>query len=371
MFKLSVSAISIVYCLIFSLALLSCQSKRHKILIGTYTTNESEGIYLCSFDEGKEVLTLDGLAAKTENPSYLAITKSGDHIFAVNETRDGNVTSFNRDGNRLVQSGISTINGEHPCYIDISPDQQFIAVANYTSGNFSTIRLTKDGNLDSSPVSWQHTGKGTDSTRQEAPHAHCAKWVDKSSFLIADLGIDRILPYRIDNDSKLEKVSEGTKMKDGCGPRHIVFHPHQDIVYAACELSNEVAVLEFDPVSFKLISKQYASTLPTDFDGSNTNADLHVSPDGKYLYVSNRGHNSIAAFKIMDNGQLNPTGHFPTRGEKPRNFTILPGGKHLLVANQDSNNIVAFRINSEDGSLEFTGSEIKVSSPVCLKSFNN
>ncbi len=366
MIRYPLSVVFLVLFSVFTQLLFSCQPEKHQLLIGTYTSGESEGIYLCSFDERNEELLFEGLMAKAENPSYLTVSEHGERIFAVNEIREGLVTTFQWDGTQLKQTGTSPVEGDHPCYVDISPDQRYIAVANYTSGNFSVIRPNENGSMEA-PVSWQHTGRGVDSMRQKGPHAHCAKWLDENSLLIADLGIDQIIPYRIEQETRIVKVNDGIKMNAGCGPRHIVFHPFGDLVYATCELSNEVAVMELDPEGLKLTTVQYISTLPEDFIGVNTNADLHITPDGKYLYVSNRGHNSIAAFRIMDSGKLEPLGHFSTRGEKPRNFIILPGGKHLLVANQDSNNIVAFRI-MKDGSLEFTGSEIAVSSPVCLKS---
>ncbi len=369
MIKLPVHFVPVIFCVVFTLLLLSCQPGKHKILVGTYTAGESEGIYLCSFDENREVLSLDGLVANVTDPSFLTVTERGDHVYAVSETWGGSVLSFTWDGTQLVQNGSKPAKGDHPCYIDINSDQSLIAVANYSSGNFSVIKSMEDGSLQGDPVSWQHTGKGTDTTRQKGPHAHCAKWVGNKALLIVDLGIDYIIPYTVDDDLKITKVNEGIKMKEGCGPRHIVLHPFRNIVYATCELSNEVAVMEFDPQSLELTAIQYISTLPRGFSGSNTNADLHITPGGKYLYASNRGHDSLAAFRITGTGQLESVGHFPVRGEKPRNFTILPGGKHLLVANQDSDNIVAFRINSTDGSLEFTGSEIEVPSPVCLKSF--
>lgn len=349
------------------LCFFSCQPEQQRILVGTYTSGNSEGIYLGSFNGGEGTLTLEGVVAKTQNPSFLAVTDNGQYVFAVGETSGGTVTAFQWEGAQLRQIGQRPTGGAGPCHVDISPDQRFVAVANYSGGNFSVLTKNDNGELDLEIATIQHSGRSVDSTRQQGPHAHCVKWIGERVLLVVDLGIDRIIPYRIDESGQVVALNQGIKMQGGCGPRHVVAHPGKDILYATCELSNEMAVMNMNPENYELEVLQYISTLPENFTEFSKNADLHLTPDGRYLYASNRGHESLAAFKVLEDGKLESVGYFPVRGKHPRNFMIMPDGRHLLVANMNSNNIVVFRINATDGSLEFTGSEIEVPMPVCLK----
>ena len=352
---------------------LSCQEQSAKkpemtnFYLGTYTNGPSEGIY-------KYVLTNDGrlqdlgLMAKAENPSFLAFDKSRNYLLAVNEVSNENsvgyVSSFKISTDSLIFLDKKPTGGAHPCHITSNSDG-FIVVANYSGGNMGLLQIKEEGQLSDLLDVQQHEGSGSHS-RQEAPHAHSG-WFDNDGGLISvDLGTNQLWLSKIDKDSLKFKPEEPPTfdMEDSAGPRHLTFHPDQSWVYVINELTSSVSLVYKDKDGYKI--QQTISTLPPAFTEYNVCADIHISADGKFLYASNRGHNSIAMFAVEEaTGQLTAIGHESTRGATPRNFSLSPDGNFLLVANQDSNNIVSFSRSIENGLLTFVD-EIQAPTPVCI-----
>lgn len=335
--------------------------------VGTYTSGESEGIYKYAINKDG-ILQKIGLAAETNNPSYLAKSNDGKTLLAVDETDDGGtgfVKSYRIENDSLIYLSTSKTGGAHPCFVTINLDNE-VLVANYTGGNIAAYKIDNQNGLTNLLAVQQHFGKGT-TERQEAPHAHSAYFhPSKNEIITADLGTNELW-FSTYNDS--EKSFEFTKqekikMADGAGPRHIAFHPSKNWFYAINELNNTVSLIVEN--ENKYIVKNAFSILPEDFKGNSYAADIHISADGKFLYASNRGHNSIAIFEIDPlNGNLQILDFESTKGNWPRNFALSPDGDFLLVANEKSSNIVSFKRNKKNGKLSFI-TEIKAPNPVCI-----
>jgi len=372
------------YYLIAILALMSCtnQTKNEKkdaeinkitelpFYLGTYTDGESksEGIYkFVLLSDGK--LKQIGLAAKTISPSFLAYSADKNFVVAVNEISENNVGSvelYKIEGDSLVFVNKQSTGGAHPCYVGVNA-QNYVVAANYTGGNVGLLQITKENKLSELLNIQQHKGKGT-TPRQEKPHAHSA-WFDASGFeLIAvDLGTNELWFSHLDTLSKKLKPTKQNKlaMAEAAGPRHLCFHPNTKWIYVVNELNSTISHLEKNNAENYEI-KNSISTLPTNYKEPNTCADIHISADGKFVYASNRGHNSIAIFKVNEqNGDLTFVAHESTKGNGPRNFALSPNGDFLLVANQKTNNIVSFGRNANTGLLTFVH-EIEAPTPVCI-----
>jgi 6-phosphogluconolactonase len=320
-----------------------------------------------------------GLAAETANPSFLTVSPNQRFLYAVNELTEylgassGAVTAFAIDHatGRLSHLNELASRGSDPCYISFDKTGKYVLVANYTGGSISVFPVSQDGHLQHASSFVQHQGKGSNPERQEGPHAHWIEATPDNRFvLVADLGLDEILVYRFDVKSGTLTPNDPpfAKTNAGAGPRHVSFHPNGKSVYVINELASTITVFAFDSSQGTLKSLQAVSTLPVDFKGTNDTAEIHIHPNGKFLFASNRGHDSIAVFAIDQNtGKLSLTGDFPTGGKTPRNFEFDPDGTHLLVANQDSGNIVTFVIDQQNGRLTTTGQELKVPSAVSLR----
>ena len=348
------------------------------LYVGTYTTGKSEGIYLYRLNltsgELKHVSTTKGVV----NPSFLALAPSRRYLYAVNEVGDfggkksGAVSSFAVDQStgelRLLNQQSSL--GADPCYVDVATGGQVVLIANYTGGNVTIFPVERDGSLGSATDMKQARGSSVNRERQEGPHAHCIVLDPSNRFAYScDLGTDKIMIFRFDtrNGKLLPAEPPWVQVKPGTGPRHLAFHPSGRYVFVLNELSSTVTAFARDPEKGSLKELQTLTVLPKDFTGTNTGADIHVSPDGRFVYCSNRGHDSIAIFAIDRRGGLATVGHESTRGSTPRNFAIDPTGDFLLVANQKSDNIVVFRLDQRTGRLSSTGQTAQVPSPVCLK----
>lgn len=350
------------------------------VYVGTYTAGKSEGIYLYRLQLSSGELQRVGVTSGAVNPSYLTLTKDRRFLYAVNELTEfkglqsGAVSAYavNQETGDLRFLNQQPSMGGAPCYITATETNRFVLVANYVGGNVAVLPMRSDGRLgEASDVKQFQGASHVNPERQEAPHAHCIV-LDRSNrhAYACDLGTDRVMSYRFDAvRGKLAPASAAlTQVKPGAGPRHLVFHPRAHYAYIVNELDATVSVFAHDAAQGTLREVQTLPTLPADFKGENTSADIHVSPDGRFLYCSNRGHDHIAAFKINErNGTLTLISHEPTRGRTPRNFAIDPTGTFLLVANQNSDTINTFRLDPMTGKLNFTGYVADVPSPVCLK----
>jgi 6-phosphogluconolactonase len=349
--------------------------------VGTYTQegSTSKGIYAYRFDPGTVQLTSIGLAAETTNPSFLAVHPNHRFLYAVNEIgnyegqKSGAVSAFAIDkatGKLTLLNQVAS-GGADPCYIIVDKGGKFVLVANYTGGSIAAFPIKEDGSLDKPSAFIQHTGHGTNPKRQEAPHAHSIDLSPDNRFAIVDdLGLDETLVYKFDSAKGSLTLNDPpfAKAEPGAGPRHFALHPSGKFGYVINEMGSTVSVFQYDAANGVLHPVQTVSTIPKDFTALNESAEIEVHPSGKFLYASNRGHDSIAVFAIDPNkGTLTLIEYVPTKGESPRNFAIDPTGRLLFAANEKSDNIVEFRINAQTGRLAPTGKVLDISQPVCIK----
>lgn len=335
--------------------------------VGTYTEGESEGIYRYSLNETGGLERI-GLAAQSENPSFLAITADRQYLVAVNEIDNenkGSLESFKISGDSLIQLSNSQSGGAHPCFITVN-QAGFVLTANYTGGNVGLLRLDEQGQLTPLLAVDQHTGSGT-TDRQEAPHAHSAWFAPDGKMVISvDLGTNELWFSELDaKNQQLTPLAPPTlSMAPGAGPRHLAFHPNGNWIYVVNELDGTVSTVIKSKSDGYFVGPSI-STLPKAFTGSNTTADIHITPDGQFVYASNRGDDSIVMYSVNEDGSLNLLGHEDTRGEGPRNFALSPDEKYLLVANQYTNNLVSFERDPVTGRLSYV-EEIEAPTPVCI-----
>jgi 6-phosphogluconolactonase len=361
-------------------AVSSQNGKEQVIFIGTYTEPEqstSEGIYVYGMDPSTGKLTFKNVVKDLINPSYLAIHPQTGYIYAVHEKGTfegqpgGGVIALSVDpqtgDGRILNKQSSA--GEDPCYISVERTGRYALVANYSSGSVAMFPIQPDGTLDTPSHVVKHTGSSIHPERQDKPYAHCLLPDPTNTFAVAcDLGIDKLLIYRMDLDSGQLVNHAEISVTPGSGPRHLVFHPNGRLAYLVCELNSTVIAFSWDPAGGTFGEFQNLSTLPPGYDGRNLPADIHLTLDGKYLYVSNRGHDSLACYEIgPESGLLTLKHHSYTGGNEPRSFAIDPTGKFLLAANQNSNNIIPFLIDPGMGHLSRMGEDVKVSMPVCVK----
>jgi 6-phosphogluconolactonase len=334
--------------------------------LGTYTDGKSEGIY--KFNLQKDgTIALIGLAVKSTNPSYLAYSNEGSEIFAVNEIHpEGTVEAFKIAGDSLQLLSKSLSGGADPCFIRVNK-AGYVLVANYSSGTVGLLKQLPTGGLSALLNIQQHTGKGT-TERQQAPHAHSAWFLnDGNTIVSADLGTNQLWFSHIDTLQNILVYDEPTQlnMAKASGPRHIAFHPLEKWFYVINELSSTITLVQKNTSDF-FDTLSTVSTLPQDFKENNQCADIHITADGKFLYASNRGHNSIAIFSInQDNGQLSNLDFVSVHGDWPRNFSLSPNEDFLIVANQRSNNLVSFKRDKDTGLLTYSH-ELEAPSPVCI-----
>jgi 6-phosphogluconolactonase len=349
------------------------------VYIGTYTGPQSQGIYVYKFEPGAGRLTPLGLAAESANPSFLVVHPNHRLVYAVNEIgnyegrKSGAVSAFALDsktGKLTLLNQVSS-GGVDPCYIALDRTGKYALVANYTSGSVVAFPLLADGRLGNASAFVQHTGHGVNRERQEGPHAHSINLSPDNRFAIAaDLGLDELLVYRFDatKGTLLANDPPFVKVPAGSGPRHFAFHPNGKFAYAIEEMGSSVTAFSYDAAGGILHPLQTLSTLPKDFKGHDDSAEVQVHPSGKFLYGSNRGHDSIVVFAIdAAHGTLTPVEHVPTQGKEPRNFGIDPTGAYLIAANQNSNTLVVFRIDASTGRLTATGQVLELRAPVCVK----
>jgi len=359
---------------------LSCESENNKYLvfIGTYTGNGSEGIYSFKFNPETGDISSTELSSVTDNPSFIAIDPCGQFLYAVNELDTfkneptGAVSVFKIDCEsgklKLIQQ-VSSLGGA-PAHLSLDKSGKFLLVANYNGGNFSVFPINNDGKLGKHSAFVQNAGSSVNPERQSAPHAHFIQVTDDNRFvMVADLGLDKILIFQFDAANGLLKPNDPDfiSVDTGAGPRHFVFTPSGKYFFVLNELSSTITVFDFDATTAALQSKQTISTLPQNFNGTNTAAEILVDSKGKFLYASNRGNDSIVQFSIDPiTGILTPVAWVSSGGKTPRNFAIDPSGEWLFSANQNSNNILLFRIDNESGRLMNTDQVINVGSPVCI-----
>ncbi len=348
------------------------------VYVGTYTRRGSEGIYIYRMDLETGRLTRVGVAAGIKNPSFLAVHPNHRYLYAVNESsqfrgkKTGAVSAFAIDQRtgQLASLNEQPSGGRGPCFVEVDHAGKHVLAANYGGGSVVVLPLRADGSLGPATAFVQHHGASVH-PRQKGPHAH-AIYVDANDrfVIVPDLGLDKLMIYAYDDSAgtlQPNAAQTAASLTPASGPRHFAFHPNGKFGYAINELASTITAFRYDAQRGTLTTLQTVSTLPAGFQGKNTTAEIVVSPDGRFVYGSNRGDDSIAVFAVnAKTGKLTWVGRHKTKGKTPRNFAIDPTGQYLLAANQDSDNIVVFRRDAATGKLADTNHEIRVSMPVCV-----
>jgi 6-phosphogluconolactonase len=350
---------------------------QYHLYVGTYTGPNNKGIPAFRYDASQLIFESLGTVAEMERPSFLAFSPDRRFLYAVSELgnsgkSEGYVYAFGMDNRtgKLTFLNRQTSGGGGACHLVVDKTGKFLLVANYGTGSTASFPLKSDGSLGNLISKIQFEGSGPNQRRQKGPHAHAVVLSPDNRFLfVPDLGADRVRILRFDssNGSLTPNTPADVAVKPGVGPRHFTFSPNGRFAYVICEMGSLVVAFRYDSSAGSLTEIQTASTLPDGFTGENNSAEIEVDPSGRFLYASNRGHDSIAVFSIDDKtGKLERTQIESTQGRTPRNFAIDPTGQHLLAADQDSNRIVVFDRDSHTGKLTATGKTVDVPSPVCL-----
>ena len=359
------------------LLLTSAAAREFLVYFGTYTGPKSKGIYLSRFDADLGKLTEPVLAAETRNPSFLAAHPNQRFLYAVGEVNDfdgkraGAVSAFALDPKtgQLTLLNQQPSGGSGPCHVALDSKGRCVVVANYGSGSIASLPVGEDGRLGEAGSGIQHTGSSVNSQRQTAPHAHHIVVDGDDRFaLVCDLGLDRVLVYRLDAKSAklLPHDPPFASVAPGAGPRHLAFAPNGKFAYVINELNSTITAFAYDARGGVMTEPQTVSTLPEHFSGNNSCAEIEVHPSGKLVFGSNRGHDSLAVFAVEEKtGKLTLVEHQPTQGRTPRHFAIDPTGRWLLAENQGSDTVVVFGIDVKTGKLRATGQTVTVGSPVC------
>jgi len=358
------------FALLIAIFAVLCSAQDWTVYVGTYSRGPSKGIYAYKFDRSSGKLTSVGLAAESSNPSFLAVHPSQRFLYAVNENDNGTVTAFAVEpSGKLKAINQVSSKGSGPCHLSVDRTGKWLFVANYNNGSVAAFPINADGSLGDAAATFQHSGKSVNPDRQSGPHAHVATISPDNRFVwVCDLGLDEVFSYRIDNaKGMVENNPPFAKVEAGAGPRHIIFRPDSKFAYVEDEMAANVTAFSYDADKGTMRAIQVISQLPEGYTGPKSGAEIALHPNSKFLYTSNRGHNSIAMFKVDPaKGTLLFAGTVPTEGKTPRNFAIGPTGNYLFAANQDSNNVVAFKIDPQSGNLTPTGEKYDVGFPVCL-----
>ncbi|GAE28328.1 6-phosphogluconolactonase [Halalkalibacter wakoensis JCM 9140] len=342
-------------------------SQKVTAYVGTYTKGDSKGIYRFTLDLSSGAIEQATVAAELDNPTFLTISSDYKHLYSVSKKgEEGGVAAYSIESNgELSFLNDELAAGSPPCHVSLNEEDNYLFSANYHLGTGIAYQLDDNGKIATVASTVTHSGNGPHE-RQEKPHAHYAGLTPDQKYLcVVDLGTDEMVVYAIE-DGNLNKHATQS-FSPGTGPRHIQFHPNGKFAYVNGELSSEVIALRYESESGTFEQLQSLSSLPADFEGESIGGAIKVSADGKFVYASNRGHDSIAVFEInSDTGTLSFVEHVSTDGSFPRDFTIDPTGNFLLAANQDTSNIVQFSIDHTTGKLTKTGAEISVPNPVCV-----
>ncbi|MDQ0207788.1 lactonase family protein [Alkalicoccobacillus murimartini] len=335
--------------------------------IGTYTKEDSKGIYTFTLDTESKTLSSPEVAAELGNPTYVNLDEDQTHLYSViKDGSEGGVASYKIDSDtgKLTHLTTELTDDGSPCHVSVS--DSIAVTANYHSGRITLFPLQADGGVTPAASFAQHEGTGPHD-RQEKPHAHFAGFTPDNQYVVAvDLGTDQLVTYTYDNEKLTEAGSYS--FNPGSGPRHLAFHPKEKYVYVFTELSNEIVTLAYDDVPNAFTEVQVVSTLPDDFLENSQGSAIHVSSDGRFVYAANRGHDSIVVYEVNPySGELTLIQRVPSAGNWPRDFVLDPTEAFVVVSNEETGNLVLFERNQEDGTLKQLSSSIEVSKPVCIK----
>jgi 6-phosphogluconolactonase len=344
----------------------------YQVFVGTYTDKQSKGIYSFQFDPVDGKVTAPELSATTDNPSFMVVDKQRKHLYAVNENakgekNSGGVTVFAINGPHLKELQSVSSMGADPAYVTLDNTGRYLLVANYTGGNMAVFPIEQDGKLGKPTAFLQHQGSSVNKERQAGPHAHSIQMSNDNQFaFVADLGLDKVMVYRFDARKGTLAPTGALTLPAGAGPRHVAFAPNGNFVYVTNEMASTLSFFSFDAKTPSWENVQTVSTLPSPME-SNSTAEITTDREGRFLYVSNRGDDSIVEFAIdPKTGFLTNVQRTQTGGKTPRFFTLDPTGKWMFVANQDSNDIFLFKVDENTGKLTPTGRETEIGAPVDL-----
>lgn len=344
------------------------------VYVGTYTRETSKGIYAFRFDAAAGKLAPLGLVAEIASPSFLAIHPNRRFLYAVSETEGGSVAAYavDRPSGKLTHLNTVSAKGGGPCHINLDKTGRTAAVANYNTGSVAAFPVGADGRLGEASAFDQHKGSSANPERQKGPHAHSVDFSPDNRFLMSsDLGLDQVLVYRFDPEKSSLAANDPAfgSVKPGSGPRHFAFHPSARFAYVINEIALTVTAFAYDAARGALSELQTLSTLPEGAVSDRySTAELEMHPSGKFLYGSNRGHNSIAVFAVdQQKGTLTLIENASTQGGPPRNFALDPSGRYLFAGNQQTDTIVLFRIDAQTGKLTPTGEKVEIDAPVCIR----
>jgi len=352
-------------------------TRAERVYIGTYTGAKSQGIYVSDFDPETGKLGEPVLAARASTPSFLALHPNRRYLYAVGENSNvgGKLHGAVRAFGIVADTGMLTLlneqpsGGAGPCHLSVDRQGRCVLVANYGGGSIGALPIGADGKLGAPASVIQHVGSSVNPGRQAGPHAHfIAADADDRFALACDLGLDKVLVYRLDPAKALLVANDppAGMVEPGLGPRHLAFHPNGRFVYVISEMGSTITAFAYDAAQGRLRELETLSTLPKDFAGTSGAAEIQIHPSGKFLYGSNRGHDSIAVFAVnSETGKLQPVQYQPTQGKTPRSLAIDPSGKWLVAENQDSDALVMFRLDPATGKLSPTGQIVSVGAPAC------
>ena len=353
------------------------KTSKFLVYVGTYTGPQSKGIYAYRFDAASGALDSLGLAGETVNPSWVTIHPNRRYLYAVSELgndgkANGAVTAFSIDPKTAALTRLNSVSsgGGGACHVVVDKTGKTLMVANYGSGSVAAFPVHPDGTLGEPPVLIQHRGSSVDPRRQRGPHAHGVFLSADNRFLfVPDLGLDQVLSYRLDaaRSSLSPNDPPYAPIPPGSGPRHLAFHPKGKFAYVVDEMKSTVTAFRYDAARGALSQIQNISTLPKDFTGVDNSAEIAVDAKGRFVYASNRGHDSITVFSVGGDGMLAVVENTPSGGKAPRSFGLDPTGAYFLSANQNTDNIALFRVDAKTGRLTATGKSVEVSKPVCVK----
>lgn len=344
------------------------------VFITSFAQGEAGAIHAMRLDAEQGILTEVNTTTDVENPFFIALSPNRKYLYSIHASQFGGpkhsqVAAYAIEDNagKLRLLNRQTTLGTTACYIDVAAEGRSVVVANYSSGSVVSYPVQSDGSLREAATFVQHEGMSVNATRQQEPHAHCFVISPDNRYVFsADLGIDEIIGYKLKSRTSELRLNGAAETAPGAGPRHLIFHPNGKYMYVINELLNTVSLFDYDAETGELSKRQTIATLPSDFEGVSHTADLKITPDGKYLYGTNRGHDSIACYRLSADGSLALLEIVPSLGKGPQNLAIAGGGKLLICANMPGNNVAVFRIDAASGKITSVGAPLEVTSPSCI-----